>query len=191
MKNLTKKHTIKIPINISVLYCDDNNVLILSNSFNRKAIKLKTKVILSKDLKTIQVTREPLFDISNNERKRLKAIQGTFIALIKQLMIEISVPLCRKLKLIGVGYKAFLIEAQNDQILQLKLGYSHSIYFKIPQGLNLFTLKSTKLFVTGNSCSSVNQIASLIRLCKLPEPYKGKGILYTTEKIKLKEGKKT
>jgi large subunit ribosomal protein L6 len=71
-----------------------------------------------------------------------------------------------------------------------KLGYSHSLYFKIPEQLIIFCLKFTKLFIYGNSYQNVTQIASLIRSYKKPEPYKGKGILYETEKILLKEGKK-
>ena len=76
------------------------------------------------------------------------------------------------------------------KLLNFKLGYSHQIFFKIPRNLNVFCLKSTKLFVSGLSNSYVNQIAALIRSYKTPEPYKGKGILYENEKIILKEGKK-
>lgn len=75
-------------------------------------------------------------------------------------------------------------------LLHFKLGYSHFIYFKIPKNLKIFCLKANKLFILGNSYLFVTQIAALIRSYKVPEPYKGKGILYTTEKIALKEGKK-
>ena len=56
--------------------------------------------------------------------------------------------------------------------------------------MKIFCLKANKLFIIGNSYQFVTQIAALIRSCKVPEPYKGKGILYATEKITLKEGKK-
>ena len=75
-------------------------------------------------------------------------------------------------------------------LLYFKLGYSHAIYFKVPKGLKVFCLKSNKLFIIGNSYLFVTQIAALIRSYKAPEPYKGKGILYASEKVVLKEGKK-
>lgn len=75
-------------------------------------------------------------------------------------------------------------------LLHFKLGYSHHIYFRIPANLKICCLKANKLFVLGYSYLFVTQIASLIRSYKVPEPYKGKGIVYTTEKIILKEGKK-
>lgn len=128
--------------------------------------------------------------MSNNKKKILKSIQGTTIALIKQIILEISVVLCRKLKFIGVGYKAFPIEVYNNQLLHLRLGYSHQIYYKIPKNLTIFCIKSTNLFIFGNSYQFVHQIAAIIRSYKVPEPYKGKGILYDNEKIAIKEGKK-
>ena len=78
----------------------------------------------------------------------------------------------------------------DKDLLHFKLGYSHFIYFKIPKKLKIFCLKANKLFILGYSYAFVTQIAALIRLYKVSEPYKGKGILYTTEKITLKEGKK-
>jgi large subunit ribosomal protein L6 len=70
------------------------------------------------------------------------------------------------------------------------LGYSHQIYFKISHTLNVFCLKATSIFISGNSYQEVSQISALIRSYKYPEPYKGKGILYENEKIVIKEGKK-
>ena len=71
-----------------------------------------------------------------------------------------------------------------------KLGYSHPIFFKIPNNLQIFCFKFIKLFVWGNSYKNITQTSALIRSYKKPEPYKGKGILYEGEKIVLKEGKK-
>ena len=75
-------------------------------------------------------------------------------------------------------------------LLHFKLGYSHQIYFKIPTKLKISCLKTTQIFIFGYSYLFVTQIASLLRSYKAPEPYKGKGIIYTTEKMILKEGKK-
>ena len=118
------------------------------------------------------------------------ALQGTALALIKQAVIETSYLLYTKLKFVGIGYRALPIDQLDDKLLSFKLGYSHSIFFKPTSDTNIFCLKRTKLFVWGNSYKDITKIASKIRSYKKPEPYKGKGILYENEKIKLKEGKK-
>ena len=84
----------------------------------------------------------PFFKMSNNQKKTLKALQGTTVALIKQIILEISVILHKKLKLVGVGYRVFVTETHNNQVLNFKLGYSHNIYFKIPENLTVFCLPS-------------------------------------------------
>ena len=120
----------------------------------------------------------------------IKSFQGTTYSLIKQLIVETSSILYKKLKFIGIGYRAFDVKKFNNKLFMFKLGYSHPIYFKIPKKINIFCLKLTKLFVYGNSYQNITKTTSLIKSYKLPEPYKGKGILYENEKIKLKEGKK-
>ena len=117
-------------------------------------------------------------------------IQNTIVSLIKQVLIEMAATMYQKLKLVGVGYRVFSVENFEDYLLLLKLGYSHPIYFRIPLKTKIFTLKLTKLFLYGYSYQQLTFAASKIRLNKIPEPYKGKGILYENEKIILKEGKK-
>jgi len=190
MRYITKRHIIKIPANISMHYSLDHHVVIFTNSTTRKTFKLKTALIVNKFDKILKVTREPLQSISNNEKKKLKIMQATQVARLKQILLEISVLCCKKLKLIGVGFRVSLLKVSHIDLLYFKLGYSHALYFKIPKNLNFFCLKSNKLFITGRSSVFLTQITALIRSYKTPEPYKGKGILYTTEKIMLKEGKK-
>lgn len=190
MNYTTKRHIIKIPKNISVFYCVTNQVIVFANPFAQKTLTLKTKLIIEKRKKIIKVTRDPFFNISNNEKKKLKAIQGMQVSLLRQLLIDISVFFCKKLNLVGVGFRVSILKRMNLNLLHFKLGYSHFIYFKIPKSLKIHCLKSNKLFILGNSYLFVTQIAALIRSYKIPEPYKGKGVLYATEKIVLKEGKK-
>ena len=140
--------------------------------------------------RVLKVSCVPFLEISNNERKKIKAVQGSTIALIKQILVETSNVLHQKLKFVGVGYRAFPVENLEGTLLLLRLGYSHPIYFRIPKELSIFCLKLTKLFIYGSSYQTVSQTSALIRSYKKPEPYKGKGILYENEKIKLKEGKK-
>lgn len=190
MTKITKRHIIKIPKDISFYYCTTNHIVIFTTSVTQKALKLKTKLIIEKDKKLIKITREPFVSMSNNRKKNLKAIQTTQVVLIKQMLLEMSSFFCKKLNLIGVGFRVSILKVLDFSLLHFKLGYSHSIYFKIPKNLEIFCLKANKLFIIGNSYQFVTQTAALIRSCKVPEPYKGKGILYATEKITLKEGKK-
>jgi large subunit ribosomal protein L6 len=96
----------------------------------------------------------------------------------------------KKLLLVGVGYKASPMILFDNQLLEFKLGYTHHIYFKISTNLNVYSYKTTTIFISGDSNQAVSQTAALIRSCKVPEVYKGKGILYDNEKITLKKGKK-
>ena len=132
----------------------------------------------------------PLINLSNNKKKNISALRGTATAIIKQLILETSSILYQKLKLVGVGYKVFERETLNNKILMFKLGYSHPIFFKTTENLKFYCLKFTKLFIYGSSYQDVTQAASLIKSHRAPEPYKGKGVLYSNEIIKLKKGKK-
>lgn len=187
---MKKNKLIKIPKSITVLYDPKLKRIIFIGPEKTRSLKIKLQINLIKQLNVIEITDKPFIQMSNNKKKTLKAIQGTTTALIKQLLVETSYTLYKKLKFVGVGYRSFDVEEFENKLLMLKLGYSHSLYFKIPENLTIFCLKFTKLFIYGNSYQNVTQTASLIRSYKKPEPYKGKGILYETEKIILKEGKK-
>ena len=190
MKNIAKKHIVKIPKNISLFYSEKKKIITLLGPLKKKSLKLKTKIIISNKTKLIKITSKPFQNISGNEKKKLKVFQGTTAALLKQAILGVSVLFCKKLQFIGVGYRVFLLEIFSHKLLQFKLGYSHNIYFKVPENLTVFCLKSDKICISGNFYEYVSQVASLIRSYKTPEPYKGKGILYENEKIILKEGKK-
>jgi large subunit ribosomal protein L6 len=187
---MKKKNLIKIPKNTKVLYDNKKNIIVLIGHLNTRSIKTQLKINVLNKLNLIEVTSSPIIKTSTSQQKKLKALKGTTIALIKQLLIETSSTIYKKLKFIGVGYRAFDVEAFETKLLMFKLGYSHSLYFKVPKTIKFFCLKFTKLFIYGNSYQNVTQIAALIRSYKKPEPYKGKGILYESEKIILKEGKK-
>jgi large subunit ribosomal protein L6 len=190
MLYITKRHIIKVPLHISIFYCTDRHTIIFTDSYVRKTLKLKTKLIIDKNKKMLKVTKEPLFDISNNEKKKLRLIQTTQVTLLKQLILDILFISCKKLKLVGVGFRVSYLKVGSYDLLYFKLGYSHAVYFKMPETLNIFCLKSNKIYITGNTSVLLAQVGALIRSYKAPEPYKGKGILYVSEKISLKEGKK-
>ena len=190
MIQIFKRSVIKIPKNITIFYCNRRKLLTVYNTFEKKSLNLKTKILINNKKKTLQVTKIPVIKISNNQKKTLKALQKTYISLIKQIILELSVLVLNKLKLIGVGYRGNIVEIFKTKLIQLKLGYSHDIYIKIPNQLEVTFLKSTNFFISGNSYHLVNQIAALIRSQKTPEVYKGKGILYENETILIKEKKK-
>jgi large subunit ribosomal protein L6 len=187
---MSKKKLIKIPKNVLVIYSSKKKMITLIGPIQTKSMFLSLKLNILENLNIIEVTEDTFIKMSNHEKKKVAIIQGTTIALLKQLLVETSSRVYQKLKFVGVGYKVFEVEEFKNKLLMFKLGYSHSLYFKIPDKLKIFCLKFTKLFIYGNSYQNVTQVASLIRSYKKPEPYKGKGILYETEKIILKEGKK-
>lgn len=187
---IQKNNIIKVPNNISLIYCDKKKIIIFSGPIIKKSLQVKLKLIILNSKKLIQVSSIPFLNISNNEKKNIKSLQGTTIVLIKQMIIETSTTLYQKLKLVGIGYKSIFVENFENKLLMLKLGFSHFIYYKIPKNLKFFCKKQTQLFIIGNSYQKVTQIVSSIRSIKKPEPYKGKGILYENEIINLKKGKK-
>lgn len=187
---IEKNDTIKIPNDISLIYCNKKKIITFTGPINRKSLKVKLKLIISNSKKLIKVSLLPFSNISNIEKKNLKALRGTTVALIKQLIIETSTTLFQKLKLVGIGYRSIPVETFKNQLIILKLGFSHFIYYRIPKEIKFFCKKQTQLFILGNSYQQTTQISDSIRAIKKPEPYKGKGILYANETINIKKGKK-
>ena len=190
MDNISKKYLIKIPSKVSVFYCDKRQLILIKGNLGHKLLKLKIKLIISKQDNLIAITKQSFDIMSNKDKKKIKSLQGTTLVLIKKAFFEVTTKLYKKLKIIGVGYKAFPIVLNGLNLIHFKLGYSHDIYFKVPKNVSIIDYKSTKIFLSGTFYNSVSQTAALIRSYKTPELYKGKGIRYENEKINLKEGKK-
>ena len=187
MITVSKKNKILIPKNISTIYCDKKKILVLIGAKKQKSIKIPVKIFIEKN-DYIKVSSIPFLNIKKN---KIKAIRGTTVAYIKQAISEVLGNHYNNLKFKGLGYRALLLEDFDNKLILLKLGYSHTTYFKIPNNFKIVCFKKfTDLFITGSSYKSVNQISSSIRNCKIPEPYKGKGITYVNEKVTLKQGKK-
>jgi large subunit ribosomal protein L6 len=92
----------------------------------------------------------------------------------------------RKLELVGVGYRASV----QGQTLNLTLGFSHPVAYAVPEGVLVETPSQTEVLIKGIDRQKVGQVAAEIRRFRPPEPYKGKGVRFSGEKIALKEGKK-
>lgn len=186
---MKKKNLIKVPKDVCIVYSGFKKIITVKGPVITKSLKLKLKLNFVKQLNLIEVTTNLHTQTSKSTKKQLNTLQGTTVALIKQVLLEVSSVVYKKLKFVGVGYRAFT-NGEVKKLLVFKLGYSHLLYYRIPVKIKVFCLKFTKLFVFGNSYQNVSQTASTIRSYKKPEPYKGKGILYENEKILLKEGKK-
>lgn len=93
------------------------------------------------------------------------------------------------LDIVGVGYRASL-EEKDTQLLHLKVGHNYPVSYEAPKNVRLFLIRPTRICVFGASKELVTAVAAHIRSLKPPEPYKGKGIRFSTEKVMLKEGKK-
>jgi large subunit ribosomal protein L6 len=116
----------------------------------------------------------------------LNAIAGATRAHLANMVFGVTKGYEKKLELVGVGYRA----AVQAKSLTLTLGYSHLINFAIPEGVTIETPSQTEIVVKGIDRQRVGQTAAEIRSFRSPEPYKGKGVKYSDEKISLKEAKK-
>jgi len=121
-----------------------------------------------------------------NDTKRAKVLWGTTRALVSNMVTGVSKGFTVGLEINGVGYRA-AVQGKN---LNLQLGYSHDIIFPIPEDVSITCEKPTAISVTGADKQRVGAVAAKIRSFRGPEPYKGKGVKYTTETIRRKEGKK-
>jgi len=115
-----------------------------------------------------------------------KAMAGTTRALISNMVRGVSDGFERKLELVGVGYRA---QAQGKS-LNLTLGFSHPVSYPVPEGITIETPSQTEIVVKGIDKQQVGQVAAEIRRYRPPEPYKGKGVRYSDERVVIKEAKK-
>jgi large subunit ribosomal protein L6 len=114
------------------------------------------------------------------------AMAGTTRALINNMVTGVSAGFERKLELVGVGYRA---QAQGQK-LNLTLGFSHPVEYQVPDGISVSTPTQSEILVKGIDRQRVGQVAAELRRFRPPEPYKGKGVRFSDERIVLKEAKK-
>ncbi len=120
------------------------------------------------------------------ETREANAMSGTMRALINNMVQGVTKGFERKLNLVGVGYRA---QAQGNA-LNLSLGFSHPVVHQMPDGVTCVTPTQTEIVIKGIDKQRVGQVAAEVRAYRKPEPYKGKGVRYAEEVIKLKETKK-
>jgi len=145
---------------------------------------------------TLQLTQNALVKVSldagklsfvpANESRSANAMTGTMRQLVNNMVVGVTAGFEKKLSLVGVGYKA---QAQGAK-LNLTVGYSHPVNKDMPAGITVQTPTPTEIVIKGADRQRVGQVAAEIRAIRPPEPYKGKGIRYSDEKITIKETKK-
>ena len=122
----------------------------------------------------------------NDNSRQANALSGTVRAIVANMVTGVTKGFERKLNLVGVGYRA---QAQGDKV-NLTLGFSHPVVHQLPQGVKAETPTQTEILIKGSDKQAVGQVAAEIRRYRSPEPYKGKGVRYSDERIVLKETKK-
>jgi large subunit ribosomal protein L6 len=114
------------------------------------------------------------------------AMAGTMRSLANNMVVGVSQGFEKKLELIGVGYRA---QAQGNK-LNLTLGFSHPVIYDVPEGITIETPSQTEIVIKGADKQKVGQVSAVIRAYRPPEPYKGKGVRYSDERVIRKEAKK-
>ena len=119
------------------------------------------------------------------DNKNHRSLHGLYRALVANMVEGVTKGYEKKLKIVGVGYRA----AKNGKKLELQLGYSHPVVMEDPEGITVEVPNQTEIVVKGISKQLVGNYAAKIRDWRKPEPYKGKGIRYENENVRRKEGK--
>ena len=115
-----------------------------------------------------------------------RALAGTVRSLVDNMVTGVSTGFERRLLLRGVGYRA---QARGRK-LSLQLGFSHTVEYELPDGIDVTTPSQTEIVVSGMDKQAVGQVTAEIRAFRPPEPYKGKGVRYANERVRRKEAKK-
>ncbi len=124
--------------------------------------------------------------LSGDGSDEQKKFLGLARALITGAASDINEPYTKNISLVGVGFKCAL----KGNFLVMFLGYSHDIFIQIPQDITVTLKDATNIIISGHDRALVGRFCADIRKLRMPEPYKGKGVLFSGEKIRRKEGKK-
>lgn len=175
------KAPIAVPSGVTVTVGNDNVVAV-------KGPKGELKQPIDRDIK-VEMQDGQIIVTRPTDQIRHRALHGLSRALVGNMVKGVTEGYTKKLELIGVGFKA----ANQGNILDLALGYSHNIIFEIPKELKIATeqLKGQNPTITieGIDRQLIGQVAAKIRSLRKPEPYKGKGVRYSGEIVRKKAGK--
>jgi large subunit ribosomal protein L6 len=180
MSRIGKKPVV-IPQGVTITVGKDNVVTV-------KGPKGELKQPVDRDI-TIEVKEGEVIISRPTDQGRHRAMHGLYRALISNLVKGVTEGFEKKLELVGVGYKA----ANQGNVLDLALGYSHNIIFEVPSELKVATAQekgqNPTITLQGIDKQLLGQVAAKLRGLRKPEPYKGKGVKYVGEFIRRKAGK--
>jgi large subunit ribosomal protein L6 len=171
------KEAIELPKGVE--FQQSGDVVTIKGSKGALSMALNTEVLVGQEEGSLQVT-------ARSRSKFSIAMSGTTRALLANMVKGVNDGFERKLELVGVGYRA---QAQGDK-LNLTLGFSHPVVYVVPAGISVETPSQTEIVIKGTDKQKIGQVAAEIRRFRPPEPYKGKGVRYSNERVVLKEAKK-
>jgi large subunit ribosomal protein L6 len=149
-----------------------------------KGGKSQMSVKMQPEIKA-QIEGKKIVLLRSDESKKVRSLHGLYRALVQNAVTGVSKGFTKSLELHGVGYRASVAGKK----LELSLGYSHSIVFDIPDGIEIKVEKQTGIAIIGANRELVGQVAAKIRSFRPPEPYLGKGVRYAGEHLRRKAGK--
>jgi large subunit ribosomal protein L6 len=159
-------------------------VSVASGAVSVKGARGVLNLVLGEGVSVVQQDKTLSVKYQGDDAVRMRA--GATRAHLANMVTGVTKGYDRKLELVGVGFRAQVA----GKALNLTLGFSHPVSFAIPEGITIETPSQTEILIKGNDRQRVGQTAAEIRHIRPPEPYKGKGVRYSDEKIILKEGKK-
>ncbi|MES2709219.1 MAG: 50S ribosomal protein L6 [Verrucomicrobiota bacterium] len=168
-----------IPVPAKVTIENKNGEVSVSGPKGKLSYVLPEGITLKQEESNLSVTR-------SSDERRQRSLHGTSQRLISNMIIGVNEGFLRQLEIHGTGFRA----AVKGDKLDLSLGYSHPLLHPIPADLTVTVTENTKIKVEGIDKQRVGQFAADVRAYYPPEPYKGKGVRYTGEQIRRKEGKK-
>ena len=169
--------TITVPAGVKV-EVSDANLVTVTGPKGTLSEQINPAMIIENDGAVVEVKRP-------SESKEHKSLHGLSRTLINNMIVGVTDGYKKQLEINGVGYKA----AKNGKKLVLNIGYSHDVVFEEPDGITYEVPSPNVIIVSGANKQQVGQLASEIRGKRPPEPYLGKGIKYSDEKIRRKAGK--
>ena len=171
------KEPIELPQGVE--FKQEGNVVTLKGGNGSLSLELNNEVELTKNENALQISPRSGSRFST-------AVAGTMRALLANMVTGVTNGFERKLQLVGVGYRA---QVQGKK-LNMTLGFSHPVVHDVPEDVTVEAPSQTEIVIKGADKQKVGQVAAEIRSYRPPEPYKGKGIRYSDERVIMKEAKK-
>ena len=171
------KSIITIPAGVTVSF--SNNVVTVKGPKGELSQEITKGITIAQEGAELTVNRP-------SDSKEHRSLHGLFRALINNMVVGVSEGFTKQLELVGVGYRAQI----KGNAVALSLGFSHPVEHVLPAGITAECPSQTEIVLKGSDKQLIGQVAADIRAYRRPEPYKGKGVRYADEVVRMKEAKK-